>query len=268
MTKPKIYLQFATASDRNISWIRSKLSSFSNIRDPTLDCEHCVDHRTRTVYLTLNVDMPSATPPAPTPDEVDDLIYFARTADLSSLRETIKSLCTAYKCSTTTLLPQCVDVDAEGLGSQSSLLHYPSANGSTEIVQYLLSLLSSEDTAVPSHSDGDNRALATKTISDLLNQKNVSGNTPLHWAALNGHIEVVKLLVGGGADASLQNAMGRDSVVEAELSGKEGAEECAEWMLKNCTGLDRGVGSGVEAEAAAEEVEVNGQMAESESSHG
>ena len=210
--------------------------------------------------------MPSATPPAPTPDEVDDLIYFARTADLCSLRETITSLCTAHKCSTTTLLLQCVDIDAEGLGSQSSLLHYPAANGSTEIVQYLLSLLSSEDTSARSHLDGDNITVTTKATPDLLNQKNVSGNTPLHWAALNGHLEVVKLLVAAGADASLKNGMSRDSVVEAEMSGKEGAEECAEWMLKNCTGLDRGVRGGVEAEAAVEEVEFNGQMAEGDSS--
>jgi hypothetical protein len=59
---------------------------------------------------------------------------------------------------------------------------------------------------------------------------------------MNGHLEVVKVLVGAGADPGLVNAAGRDAVVESECSAKEGAEACADWMLKNCEGLEKGVG--------------------------
>lgn len=50
----------------------------------------------------------------------------------------------------------------------------------------------------------------------LVNHKNYSGNTPLHWAALNTHLECVKLLVDAGADVSLKNAAGHDAVFLAE----------------------------------------------------
>jgi hypothetical protein len=36
--------------------------------------------------------MPSLTIPTPTPDELDDLIYFARTGDLPSLRTTLETM--------------------------------------------------------------------------------------------------------------------------------------------------------------------------------
>jgi ankyrin repeat protein len=37
----------------------------------------------------------------------------------------------------------------------------------------------------------------------LINTKNNEGNTPLHWAALNGHLEVVEALVKNGGDCKV-----------------------------------------------------------------
>jgi hypothetical protein len=71
---------------------------------------------------------------------------------------------------------------------------------------------------------------------------------------MNGHLEVVKVLVASGADASIRNEAGRDAVVESEMSSKEEAKACAEWMLKNCEGLDKGVRGGIEEEGDAEDV--------------
>jgi ankyrin repeat protein len=49
-----------------------------------------------------------------------------------------------------------------------------------------------------------------------VNCRNNSGNTPLHWAALNAHLECVKALVEAGADLDVKNDAGHDAVFLAE----------------------------------------------------
>ena len=71
-----------------------------------------------------------------------------------------------------------------------------------------------------------------------LNCKNSSGNTPLHWASLNGHLEAVKVLIGAGADPAIRNKAGHDAVYEAEINGKD---TVAEWLLTEGKGLETGV---------------------------
>jgi uncharacterized protein len=192
--------------------------------------------------LTSIITMPSATLPTPAPDDLEDLIYFSRTGDLESLRSLISQLCSTHACPPSILLASAIDIDADGLGSQSSLLHYPAANGNIKIVKYLL------DHLTPSESAGEHATTADKSAPNLVNHKNVSGNTPLHWAGMNGNLDVVKLLVGAGADAGIRNEAGRDAVVETEFSAKEGSKECAEWMLKNCAGLEKGLEGARESE--------------------
>ncbi|KAL2424301.1 hypothetical protein ABEF95_008404 [Exophiala dermatitidis] len=209
------------------------------------------------------------------PDAVEDLIYFSRTGELEGLRDLISALCRTHSCSPAVILASAINVDADGLGSQSTLLHYPAANGNLEVVEYLISLINSNETGskiaeTSMSSEMDNQQKEqqqrlTSSTSSLINRQNVSGNTPLHWAAINGHLEVVKALVAAGADPSIVNAAGRDAVVESECSANKGAEECANWLLKNCEGLERGVGGGDEAQAAdttMDDVEVeNGEAA-------
>ena len=198
--------------------------------------------------------MPAPTLPTPTPDELDGLIYASRTGDLSSLTSLITSLCAQHVCAPSTLLASSIDIDSDGLGSQSCLLHYPAANGYLEVIEYLLSLIT------PSESLGTSPSATTKDKSapELVNHRNVSGNTPLHWAAMNGHIEVVKVLVAAGADPSVRNEAGRDCVVEAEVAAENGrnaeaVKECVVWMLRNCDGLERGLGHGKQDERSTEE---------------
>ncbi|KIW18276.1 hypothetical protein PV08_02564 [Exophiala spinifera] len=203
--------------------------------------------------------------PTPTPDELDDLIYFSRVGDLDSLKEVVTNLCATHSCPPSVIVASAIDVDEDGLGSQSSLLHYPAANGNLEIVKYILGLLTPSDALGSSVG----ATTADKSAPSLVNHKNVNGNTPLHWAGMNGHLEVVKALVGAGADPGIANAAGRDAVFESEISAKEGASECAEWMLKECEGLEKGVGVGhEEGEAAQEDVDSMGQEEASTSENG
>jgi hypothetical protein len=84
----------------------------------------------------------------------------------------------------------------------------------------------------------------------IINAQNQAGNTALHWAALNGHLEAVKVLLENGGDPTITNARGHDAVYEAELNDKR---EVVEWVLKEGgEGLEEGV-SGVTADAADEE---------------
>ncbi len=173
-----------------------------------------------------------------TPDNIDDLIYACRTDDLDYLKEQIPKWAKQLNCTEADIIKSAIDVDEEGLGSRACLLHYPAANGKLETIQYLLGKLSHQP-AEP-HVNG-----TTRTAQSLLlvNHQNVSGNTPLHWAALNGHIEIVKALVKAGADPTIANEAGRDAVVEAEYSSQPGADECATWLLKECEALESGTGA-------------------------
>jgi hypothetical protein len=60
----------------------------------------------------------------------------------------------------------------------------------------------------------------TSPIAPYLNRPNAQGSTPLHWAALNGHLPVVKQLVSAGADMWAKNEAGHLAMFEAERADK------------------------------------------------
>ncbi len=105
--------------------------------------------------------------------------------------------------------------------------------------------------------------LRTTTPSDstttFLNNQNASGNTPLHWASLNGHLEAVKLLIGAGADPTITNKAGHDALYEAEINGKDAV---VEWLLTEGRGLETGVKGSHEVasveDALQEQIETTG----------
>lgn len=70
---------------------------------------------------------------------------------------------------------------------------------------------------------------STQSKSSLLDAQNAWGNTPLHWAALNGHLESVKALAAGGALLGIKNKAGHDAVYEAEMNSKNAV---VEWLLQ------------------------------------
>jgi uncharacterized protein len=187
--------------------------------------------------------MPSSALPNLSPDDLDDLIYSTRTGDLAALKEQITSQCTANKCTASTVLHAAIDDDIdsdtqENTGSGCSLLHYPAANGNLEVLEYLLSELGQ----APSSTTTEESSSSSKPPL-LVNHMNLSGNTALHWACLNGHLGAVKALVNAGADPWIKNSVGRDTVGEAETAGEndvKGAKECVVWMLMNCKGGNEG----------------------------
>ncbi len=63
-------------------------------------------------------------------EEIDDLIYYARTGDLEALRADITALSTVHNCSASAVVQAAVDIDDESEGGTGAcLLHWPAANG-------------------------------------------------------------------------------------------------------------------------------------------
>lgn len=89
-----------------------------------------------------------------------------------------------------------------------------------------------------------------KPAPELINAINEAGNTPLHWAALNGHLESVKLLIQSGADITIFNQAGHDAVFEAEINDKN---EVVDWLCANLEELEHGIGQNGEASEDVDE---------------
>ncbi|CBY00299.1 hypothetical protein IAQ61_011227 [Plenodomus lingam] len=86
----------------------------------------------------------------------------------------------------------------------------------------------------------------------FINAVNDAGNTALHWAALNGHIECVKLLVEAGTDVTLINKAGHDAVFEAEINDKG---DVVDWLLGAVEELETGIGQTDKGAARDEDME-------------
>lgn len=69
--------------------------------------------------------------------------------------------------------------------------------------------------------------LLAKFPKDSLASANSAGNTPLHWAAMNGHLETLRLLVPALPKSALflQNQFGRTALSEAEANAPAVEEE-------------------------------------------
>ncbi|KAI9930079.1 hypothetical protein ASPWEDRAFT_35345 [Aspergillus wentii DTO 134E9] len=197
-------------------------------------------------------------------EAIEDLIYDARSGDFDALKEDISAQSKAHNCPEALIVASAIDMEdeAEG-GTGCCLLHYPAANGNFEILNYLLQTLTQ----------------AQEHVAQVINHRNHSGNTPLHWAALNTHLECVKALVETGADLTVKNDAGLDAIflaertawsteegekkeaeqARAEAAGEEDIGEMSqgrqvvEWLLSSDKGgeLEHGVSAGETSNSAA-----------------
>ncbi|GAM36166.1 ankyrin repeat protein [Talaromyces pinophilus] len=146
-------------------------------------------------------------PPAPVAlsfDAIDELIYNARLGDIQALKDEISKSAAEHNVSASTIIRSAVDTEDESEGGTGAcLLHWPAANGNF----------------------APDAGLTSEDLASFLNYRNYTGNTPLHWAALNTHLDCVKALVEAGADISLKNDAGHDALFLAERADWSVVEE-------------------------------------------
>ncbi|KAL2354749.1 ankyrin repeat-containing domain protein [Cryomyces antarcticus] len=151
-----------------------------------------------------------ATLPVFTEDEIDDLLYLTRTDETAALIQYIDELAQEHGCEKRQVIEGCIDPE-----SGNDCLHFAAANGFDELLRTLLALLAPQ---YPAQNPAD-PAPTPSTVtpaSPLINHPNASGNTPLHWASLNGHLSCAKQLVAAGADVWAKNAQGHTAMFEAD----------------------------------------------------
>ncbi|KAL4789987.1 ankyrin repeat-containing domain protein [Aspergillus venezuelensis] len=180
-----------------------------------------------------------------TPDETDDLIYCVRAGEQAEMESAINELSQKYNTKASVIIASTTDnfePEEEG-GTGCGLYHYAAANGNSDILDWLnTTLAGAEGTLTPAE------------IKETINKQNYSGNTPLHWAALNAHIKCVELLVAAGADVSIKNTAGHDAVflaeradwsAQAQAKGRDEAEDPDE--VEITIGEGEGEGEGEQA---------------------
>ncbi|KAI0883116.1 ankyrin [Annulohypoxylon maeteangense] len=137
-------------------------------------------------------------------EEIDDLIYLARTGDDAELTEMIQELTSRENTTNSQILEAARD------DGKATCLHMAAANGHAKTITSILSHFPPPRTPktatgpTPSSEEGSPSAEASAEIS-YVNFQNSFGNTALHWACLGGHLDAVKLLLSRGASPTAAN---------------------------------------------------------------
>ena len=225
-----------------------------------------------------------------TEDEIDDLLYLARTGENDELSEDITKLAAREGVSAAEILTAAKDE------SKATCLHMATGNGhlgmpppsihppccpSTTPPQdcpsisnppcppFHTPLLLQYQPNIPAPQRQTNRSTKKETVNLLLSHfadaaaknayldaANDFGNTALHWAALGGHLETVRSLMDAGAAPALAN---QGDFVPLDLALSKGHQRVVDLFFER--GRTEGeTGEGLEG--AVEGVELNGEDGE------
>ncbi|KAI0835179.1 ankyrin [Hypoxylon sp. FL0890] len=137
-------------------------------------------------------------------DEIDDLIYLARTGDDAELTGMIQELANRESATHAEIIAAARD------DSKATCLHMAAANGHAKTVTLILSyfpvpLKASKAAAASASSEEVLSSTGAEIETPYINWRNSFGNTALHWACLGGHLDVVKLLLSRGASPTAAN---------------------------------------------------------------
>lgn len=223
---------------------------------PLID-DHCAHHnKTPTPRSFLKMA------PNLSEDEIDDLIYFARAGEVSDLTETLTALSTREAVSPAEILLAARD------SGKSTCLHMATGNGNlgkfsipnltTLFSMLLYSYCGSEiTTLLLSHFTKPEQKTA------FLDAPNEFGNTGLHWAALGGHLSVVKFLVDQGSGVGVANDKG---YIPLDLASFGEKMEVVDYFLASMKETEGENGEGLGSAAGGLELEegVAGEEEEAE----
>ena len=200
--------------------------------------------------------MPTATLSTITTDQIDDLLYLARLGETTDLTAGVNLFAKSLSATPGIILTAAIDKD-----SGNGLLHMAAANGHTGLSRSTIGVRCGHNVDEGLDTLKELLTLSASNHALSLNLQNASGNTPLHWAALNGHLPAVKLLIEAGADPTVINKAGKDAVYEAEANEKN---ELASWLLTEGKGLESAVGGSLDhiAPGVGGEGDAEGQLEE------
>ncbi|KAH8664421.1 ankyrin repeat-containing domain protein [Xylariales sp. PMI_506] len=132
-------------------------------------------------------------------EEIDDLIYLARTGEDAELTQMLKELAERENVTVAEVLEAAKD---EG---KATCLHMAAANGHSKTVTHILSHLPSSTFTAPSPSTTSPSPSSSAPPTAYINAANSFGNTAMHWACLGGHLDTIQLLLSRGASPALAN---------------------------------------------------------------
>ncbi|KAI0906075.1 ankyrin repeat-containing domain protein [Ustulina deusta] len=128
-------------------------------------------------------------------EEIDDLVYLARTGEDADLTEMLHELATRETATAADILTA-----ARAEQGKATCLHMAAANG------HAMPAKASVTKVAPAESEGAESAQTVAQVEPAyIDAQNAFGNTALHWACLGGHLDIVKLLLSRDALPAIAN---------------------------------------------------------------